>query len=36
LREAEGGIGDVEIEMLGHLVFVDHRTDGEADRGGAA
>ena len=29
-------IGDVEIEMLGHLVPVDHRADRERDLGGAA
>src|SRR5271166_1468877 len=31
--EAEGAIGDVEIEILGHLVLVDDLTDREGDRG---
>ena len=35
-REAEGGIGDLQIEMLGHLALVDHRADRERDFGGAA
>ena len=34
--KAEGGIGDVEIEMLGHLVLVEHRADRERDLGRAA
>src|SRR5271166_5150797 len=34
--EAEAGISDVEIEMLGHLVFVDDFADRERDLGGAA
>jgi hypothetical protein len=25
--EADGGIGDVEIKMLGHLVLIDYRAD---------
>ena len=29
------GIGDVEIEVLGHFIPVDHRTDPERDLGGA-
>ena len=34
--KAEGGIGDVEIEVLGHLMLVDHLADRECDLGGAA
>ena len=33
--EAEVGIGDVEIEVLGHFIPVDHRTDRQRDLGGA-
>src|ERR1700677_3637034 len=35
-REAEGGICDVEIEMLSHFMRIDHRADGKRDRGSAA
>jgi hypothetical protein len=30
------GVGDVEGEVLGHFVLVEHSTDGEADFGRAA
>ena len=33
--EAEAGVGDVELEMLGHLVLVEHGADLERDRCGA-
>ena len=34
-REAEGGVGDIQIEMLFHLVGVEHLADRERDLGGA-
>src|SRR4051812_2106600 len=34
--EAEGGAGDVEVEVLCHLVLVDHGTDRKCDLGGTA
>ena len=34
--EAEGRVSDVEIEMLAHLVGVEHRADRERDLGGTA
>ena len=34
--EAEAGIGDVEIEVLGHFIPVDHRADRKRGLGGAA
>src|ERR1700712_5855959 len=33
--EAEGVVSDRQIEMLFHLVGVEHRTDRKRDRGGA-
>jgi hypothetical protein len=34
--KAEASVGDVEGKVLGHLVLVEHGTDGEADFSGAA
>src|ERR1700722_436540 len=35
-REGKLRIGDVQIEVLAHLMLFDHGADGKRDRGGAA